>query len=126
MGAGTLVSGVIGVSNIMLITVKERTREFGIKRAVGATPLSILGQIILESMFLTTITGLAGIIAGVWLLEGVSTAIAGMDTGMFKNPEIDIRAALKALVILVLCGTAAGMIPAKRAISVKPIDAIRK
>ncbi len=126
IGAGTLVSGVIGVSNIMLITVKERTKEFGIKRAIGATPLNIITQVILESVSLTALTGFLGIAAGVWALEGISSLIAGMNTGMFKNPGVDLSVTLKALSVLIIFGTLAGLIPARGAVSVKPIDAIRK
>jgi len=126
VGTGTLLSGVIGVSNIMLVIIKERTREIGIKRALGATPWAVISQIMLESLFLTSITGFFGMTAGIWLTEGVARSIAGMKTGMFANPEVDISVAMKAVMVLIVSGTFAGLIPAKRAVSVKPIDAIRK
>ncbi len=126
VGIGTLVAGVIGVSNIMLIVVKERTKEIGIKRALGATPWKIVGQIILESVFLTTIAGYFGLISGVGILELVNAAMgANPDGGMFKNPQVDINIAITALSILIVSGALAGFIPARRAIQVKPIEALR-
>jgi putative ABC transport system permease protein len=125
VGTGTLLSGVIGVSNIMLVIVRERTKEFGIKRAIGATPWSIISHIIMESVFLTSVTGFVGMVLGIWSLEGVALILLNMDSGMFRNPGVDIGIAVKALIILIVSGTLAGLIPAKRAISIKPIDAIR-
>ncbi len=126
VGIGTLMAGVIGVSNIMLIIVKERTNEIGIRRALGAPPSDIMRQIMMESVVLTTIAGYFGLVAGVGILELVSSAIGsgGGDT-MFTNPEIDLQVAVKALVTLVICGALAGLIPAFRAIRIKPIEAIR-
>lgn len=126
VGIGTLLAGVIGVSNIMLIVVKERTKEIGIKRALGATPWKIIGQIILESVFLTTFAGYFGLILGIGLLELINTMIgADPEGGMFKNPHVDINVALTALTILIVSGALAGFIPARRAIQVKPIEALR-
>jgi len=125
VGIGTLIAGVIGVSNIMLVIIKERTREIGIKRAIGATPFSIVAQIIQESIFLTSIAGFWGLVAGVWILEGVASSLPESDTGMFANPEVDFNIAIKALILLIIAGALAGLIPAKRAVSIKPIDAIR-
>ncbi len=122
----SLLAGVIGVSNIMLIIVKERTREIGIKRAIGATPLNITGQIIMETVFLTTISGYMGLFLGVGLLELTSIAIekaGGLE--MFKSPEVDFKIALTAFGILVISGIIAGLIPAKRAVDIQPVDAIR-
>ncbi len=127
VGIGTLTAGVIGVSNIMLIIVKERTKEIGIRRAIGATPSSIITQIILESVTLTSIAGYFGLVLGVVVTELVSNAI-GDDPGadsMFLNPTIDLKVALTALVILVVSGALAGFIPARKAIKIKPIDALR-
>ncbi|MBN3035743.1 MAG: ABC transporter permease [Bacteroidales bacterium] len=127
VGTGTLLAGVIGVGNIMLIVVRERTKEIGIQRAIGATPASIIGQIIIESVLLTTIAGYFGLVLGVGLLEGLNYLLTqtGADSSMFTNPEIDFKMAVRALLILVVAGTLAGMIPARRAVSIKPIDALR-
>jgi putative ABC transport system permease protein len=124
VGIGTLFAGVIGVSNIMLIVVKERTREIGIRRALGAPPASIVAQIILESVFLTSFAGYLGLVAGVGLLELVSSAL-GDSGGMFRYPEVDFGVAVKALIILVVAGAFAGLIPAKRAVSVNTVEALR-
>ncbi len=117
-------AGVIGVSNIMLIVVKERTKEFGIKRAVGATPTKIIVQVIQESVFLTTMAGYIGLSFGVGLLELISYAMdaSGADTDMFSNPMIDFDKAIIALIILIISGIFAGFIPAKKAVSIKPIE----
>ena len=126
VGIGTLFAGVIGVSNIMLIVVKERSKEIGIKRALGATPWKIIGQIILESVFLTTIAGYLGLVIGIGILELVNTLMGvNPDGGMFKNPEVDLNVALTALSILIVSGALAGFIPARRAVQVKPIEALR-
>ncbi|HYW94900.1 MAG TPA: ABC transporter permease [Bacteroidales bacterium] len=127
VGIGTLLAGVIGVSNIMLVIVKERTREIGIQRALGATPLHIIIQIINESVFLTTLAGYTGLVAGVMVVEGVNYLLskAGGDASFFKNPEIDFRVALISLLILVISGVLAGMVPARRALNIKPIEALR-
>jgi len=126
VGIGTLMAGVIGVSNIMVIVVKERTKEFGIKRAVGATPLKIIVQVVQESVFLTIIAGYVGLSLGVGLLELISYAMnqAGADTDMFSNPSIDFQKALTALILLVVSGIFAGFIPARRAVAIKPIEAL--
>lgn len=127
VGVSTLVAGVIGVGNIMLIVVKERTKEIGIRRAMGASPWSIIQQILLETIFMTSISGYLGLLSGVALIETVSTftqeGFAGSQ--MFRNPEVDLQVVLTALVILVISGALAGIIPAQRAISIKPVDAIR-
>ena len=127
VGIGTLIAGVIGVSNIMLVIVKERTKEIGIQRAIGATPAKIIGQIIMESVFLTAFAGYIGLVVGVGIIEGVNYLLesSGANTEMFKHPEVDFNIAISALIILVISGVFAGMIPAKRAISIKPIDALR-
>ncbi|MCF8254665.1 MAG: ABC transporter permease [Bacteroidia bacterium] len=125
VGIGTLLAGVIGVSNIMLIIVKERTREIGVRRALGATPASIISQIVMESILLTSMAGYFGMLAGVFLMEGINMAIAGQDTGMFYQPGVQLDIVLKALGILVVCGALAGIIPARKAISISPVDALR-
>lgn len=127
VGVFTLIAGVIGVSNIMLVIVKERTREIGIKRAVGATPVAVIGQIIMEAVLLTSAAGYIGLVFGVALVESVSNALKayGNKVDMFRNPEVDLTAAIIALTILVVSGALAGLIPGKRAVSVKPVEAIR-
>jgi len=127
VGIGTLMAGIIGVSNIMLIIVKERTKEIGIQRAIGATPATVISQIIIESVFLTALAGYIGLVLGVGLVELVNYALVEFGTGseMFSNPEVDFTLAMRALFILILAGVFAGLIPAKRAVSIKPIDALR-
>ena len=127
VGIGTLLAGVIGVSNIMLVVVKERTREIGIQRALGATPWIIISQIITEAVVLTTFSGYFGLTAGVGLLELIDYLLGktGANTDMFLHPGIDFNVAVTALTILVVAGAVAGMIPARKAVSVKPIDALR-
>ncbi len=127
VGIGTLLAGVIGVSNIMLVIVKERTKEIGIQRALGATPINVIMQIINEAVFLTSIAGSIGLVAGFWLVELINFIMesSGSSGEMFKNPEVDFRIAISALIILIISGIFAGLIPAKRAVSIKPIDALR-
>lgn len=127
VGIGTLFAGVIGVSNIMLIVVKERTKEIGIQRALGATPLLIKTQIVLESVFLTTVAGYVGLTLGIGVLELINNLLisSGASTDMFNNPEVDFNKAILALVVLVVAGMLAGLIPAQRAVQLKPIDALR-
>lgn len=124
VGIGTLLAGVIGISNIMLIVVKERTKEIGVKRALGAVPSQIIGQIVIESVFLTSIAGYFGLISGIFLLEGLNSAI-GNSGEMFTNPTVDINVALIALSILIVSGAIAGLIPASKAIAIKPVEALR-
>lgn len=127
VGIGTLMAGVIGVSNIMLIIVKERTKEIGIQRALGATPWQIRKQIVIESIMLTAFAGYFGLVIGVGVLELINYIMiqAGANTEMFLHPEVDFQKASLALVILVISGAFAGLIPANRAVRIKPIDALR-
>ncbi len=127
VGIGTLLAGVIGISNIMLVIVKERTKEIGIQRALGATPLQIMSQIITESVFLTSVAGYLGLTAGVGLVELINYLLVKfqVDNEMFKHPEVDFQIAIISLVILIIAGALAGLIPARRAIRIKPIDALR-
>jgi putative ABC transport system permease protein len=127
VGIGTLLAGVVGVSNIMMIIVKERTKEIGIQRALGASPASVISQIITESVFLTAIAGYFGLVIGVAIIEGVNYLLISTNaaTGMFANPSVDFAVAIKALIVLVISGAVAGLIPANRAVSIKPIDALR-
>jgi putative ABC transport system permease protein len=123
VGTGTLLAGVIGISNIMLIVVKERTREIGVKRALGAVPGQIVGQIIMEAIFLTAISGYFGLVLGIGLLELLSSAIG--EGEMFTNPTVDLMVAVKALTVLIFSGALAGLIPASRAVAIKPVEALR-
>ena len=127
VGIGTLLAGVIGVSNIMLVIVKERTKEIGIQRAIGATPAKIVSQIITESVFLTSFAGYIGLVIGIGLIELVNFALIKfeVESNMFRNPEVNFQIAITALIILIITGAFAGFVPAKRAINVKPIDALR-
>lgn len=127
VGIGTLLAGIIGVSNIMLIIVKERTREIGVKRALGATPLNIISQIILESVTLTTLAGYIGLVIGVALLSLIDKIMmsSGANSQFFLHPEINFNVGITALAVLVISGIFAGMIPAKRAVSIKPVEALR-
>ena len=130
VGIGTLMAGVIGVSNIMLVIVRERTKEIGVQRALGAKPWTIISQIMLESVVLTTVAGYIGLSLGVGLLELVSKVLESNSQGgnevFFRNPEVNINIALAALSVLVFAGLFAGSIPAKRALSIKPIEALRE
>ncbi len=132
IGIFTLLSGIVGVSNIMLITVKERTREFGIRKALGAKPFSILWLIIVESVTITTFFGYIGMVAGIGATEwmnaafGTQTADAGMfQARMFSDPTVDIGIAIQATLTLIVAGTLAGFFPAKKAVSISPIEALR-
>lgn len=127
VGILVLLSGIIGISNIMLIVVKERTNEIGIRRALGATPWAIRGQILLESIFLTIISGMAGIALATGIIALINSQLSGMDTSemMFANPSVDLGVVFIALSILIISGLIAGLIPAQNAIRVKPVDALR-
>jgi putative ABC transport system permease protein len=126
VGLGTLLAGGIGVSNIMLVTVRERTKEIGIRRALGATPNNIISQIMSESIILTLIAGIMGLMVGVGLLQIVGVIMKATGNEFFKDPQISFFVALISLFILLLIGTLAGFIPANRAMSIKPIEAIRE
>jgi len=123
VGILTLLAGIIGISNIMLVIIKERTKEIGIRRSIGARPGNITGQIMLEAMTLTFIAGYFGLVAGI----GVLQLINGMqiESGFFKNPEVGLSTAVVALGILIASGLIAGWIPARRALAIKPVDALR-
>ena len=127
VGILTLLAGVIGTSNIMLVIVRERTKEIGIQRALGATPMKIIRQIVTESIFLNTVAGYTGLLLSAGLVELIGFFLGQIqaDISYFKNPEINLKVAILALVILVVSGALAGLIPARRAISIKPIDALR-
>ncbi|QOG02531.1 ABC transporter permease [Flavobacterium sp. MDT1-60] len=128
VGTLVLISGVIGISNIMLIVVKERTKEIGIRRALGATPGAIRGQILSESIFLTIISGMFGIAVATGIIAILNMVLDSMPPGsntMFANPSVDLGVVFVALLILVGSGLLAGFIPAQTAINVKPVDALR-
>lgn len=132
IGIFTLLSGIVGVSNIMLITVKERTREFGIRKALGAKPFSILWLIIVESVSITAFFGYIGLVGGIAATELMDKLMGSqtMDTGawtetLFTNPTVDIGIAIQATLTLIIAGTIAGFLPARKAVSIKPIEALR-
>ena len=126
VGIATIIAGVIGIGNILLISVKERTKELGVRRALGATPAEVRNQIILESVFLTVVAGILGIILGAFVLAGINAATIDMTDFPYTNPTVPISFVLGALFIMVFLGTLIGLIPAQRAISIKPIDALRE
>ncbi len=132
VGIGTLIAGAVGVSNIMLVIINERTKEIGIQRAIGAGPKVIIGQIISESVFLTTVAGFVGLAFGTMVLSLVSMLINQANAAggseekvFFINPEIGIFIAVSALAILIITGVIAGLIPARKAVKIKPIEALR-
>ena len=128
VGIGTLLSGVVGVSNIMLVTIKERTREIGVRRALGAKPAVIIRQVMAESLLLTILAGIVGLVLGVAIMAVVAGFVNNTpsDEVMFLDPQIGFGAAIAATVIIVLSGLLSGVLPATRAIQIKAIDAIRE
>ncbi|MDG2108612.1 MAG: ABC transporter permease [Flavobacteriaceae bacterium] len=122
VGLGTLIAGIIGISNIMVFVVKERTKELGIRKALGATPKSVIQMILQESVFITTISGYIGLFLGIIVLENIGLKL---EEYFIKNPYIDLGTSIAATIILILFGAIAGYIPAKRASSIKPIVALR-
>ncbi|MFT7442886.1 MAG: putative ABC transport system permease protein [Maribacter sp.] len=126
VGIATLIAGVFAIGNILLITVKERTKEIGIRRAIGATPKSIRQQIVLESVFLTTVAGMLGIIFGSFVLFIIDTAFGQGEDAALVNPTVDIPIILIAFATLIILGTLIGLIPAHMATVVKPIEALRE
>lgn len=127
VGIGTLLAGIVGVSNIMIITVKERTREIGIRKALGARPSEIIFSLLMESILVTGVAGYSGLVLGIGLLEGVSALLIKLhiELPFFQRPEIDLGIALSALLLLVLAGVLAGLMPALRAARIMPIEAMR-
>lgn len=125
VGIATILAGVIGIGNILLISVKERTKELGVRRALGATPREVRAQIILESVFLTMVAGVMGIILGAGVLSLINSFTKDIDFP-YTNPTVPIPYVLGALLIMVVLGTLIGLIPAQRAVSIKPIDALRE
>lgn len=124
VGIGSLLAGVIGVGNIMLIIVKERTKEIGIRKALGATPSSIVSMILLESVFITTIAGYLGLLTATGIIAGMSFAV-GEGNEFFANPEVDFVVGFGALVILVISGALTGLVPALNAANINPVIALK-
>jgi len=134
IGIGTLTAGIVGVSNIMLITVRERTREFGIRKAIGATPFSILKLIIVESILITAVFGYLGMILGIGLTEGINSVMEMMNAGknvsqddmsIFLNPTVNLSVALSATALIIGAGVLAGYFPARKAVKITAIEAMR-
>ena len=130
VGCGSLLAGLIGISNIMLVTVKERTQEIGIRRALGARPSTIVLQILAESLVLTSMAGLAGLLSGVWILrlvDIVTSAMPKTDAGFsIQHPQIDFSVAIAATLVIIAGGLLAGWLPARRALHIKAIEALRE
>jgi putative ABC transport system permease protein len=130
IGMGTLTAGIIGISNIMLITVRERTREIGIRKALGAKPSSILGSIMMESVFITSVFGYVGMFLGIGLGEIVNSILEASEMEssslMFKNPTINVNVALGAMIVLIFSGLIAGYFPAWKAVKIQPVVAMRE
>jgi putative ABC transport system permease protein len=122
----SIVIGVVGVSSIMTVVVKERTREIGIRKAIGATPFAVVSSIMFESVLITAFAGYLGMLLGIGLLEIINSAFPDGMHEMFVNPEVDIQTVMNATIVLVVCGSLAGFIPAYRAASIKPIEALRE
>ncbi len=127
VGILTLLAGAVGISNIMLVVVKERTKEIGIRRALGAKPWQVMQQIVLEAVTLTLLAGYGGLVFGLALLELVGWGMDSFnaDTGMFGTPYVQLELAVVALIVLIISGIFAGLIPASRAVRIRPVDALR-
>lgn len=124
IGIGTIIAGIVGISNIMLIAVKERTREIGIRKALGASPGSIVALILSESVIITAVSGYMGLVAGVAVIELVAVHLPAIE--LFRHPEIDFRVAMGALALLVVSGSLAGFVPARRAAAILPVEALKE
>jgi putative ABC transport system permease protein len=125
VAVGTILAGAIGVGNIMLIVVKERTREIGLRKALGATPFSIVMMILQEALFITIVAGYSGLVLGALIIEGIAQLMAGSTAGFFGAPEVEFGTALVALAVLVIAGVFASMLPAAKAAAVNPIVALQ-
>jgi putative ABC transport system permease protein len=123
IGIGTIIAGIVGISNIMLISVKERTQEIGVRKALGAQPWSIISMVLQESILLTTMAGYIGLVLGVGVLEIANKMIP--PNKAFINPSADIKVAISATIILIVAGAIAGFFPARQAAMIKPIEALR-
>ena len=122
VGIGTLIAGIIGISNIMVFVVKERTKELGIRKALGASPKSVISMVLQESIFITTVSGYLGMFFAVLILKNIGNRL---EDYFIKNPYISLSTAFFATIVLILFGAIAGYVPAKRAASIKPIVALR-
>ncbi|MFV0484284.1 MAG: ABC transporter permease [Bacteroidales bacterium] len=125
VGSGMLLAGIIGISNIMVFIVKERSKEIGIQRALGATPNVIIKHIVIESLFLTLVAGVMGLALGIILLYGFEIVLSQQEGMFFGTPEVSTGFAISALIVLSVAGVVAGFIPARRAMKIEPIEAIR-
>ncbi len=128
IGLLTMLSGIVGVSNIMFVSVRERTHEIGVRRAIGAKPRSILRQIILESVAITTLFGYVGIVFGVLAAQGIAALTAGDGEGghqILKDPTVDLAIAFQVTLVLIIAGALAGLFPAMKSLKIKPVEALR-
>lgn len=127
VGIGTLLAGIVGVSNIMLIVVKERTKEIGVRKALGATPGSIIRMVLTESVFITSISGYLGLIVGTLVIGTINYVMVAnqLEPDNFYNPQVNLGVGLGAMILLVLAGAAAGLIPAIQAANVNPVEALK-
>ena len=123
-----MIAGIVGISNIMLITVRERTKEFGIRKSIGAKPMSIIKLIITESLLITGVFGYIGMITGIAVTEAVNKfmPVGGSENGVvFKNPTVDLKIVIAATIVLIIAGVLAGYFPARKVVKIKPIEALR-
>jgi putative ABC transport system permease protein len=125
VGALILLAGIISITNIMLITVGERTKEFGVRRAMGAQPIRIISQVLGETAFLTIVSGLIGLVWGALLVKAVQWLSGSIESEVFRNPHISLKIALLCTGIMIVAGVVGGLLPALRATSIKPVDALR-
>jgi len=123
VGVGTLLAGIVGVSNIMLVSVKERTREIGIRKALGATPFSIISLIVGEAVIVTSVAGYSGLLAGIAVIELAARYLK--DVPYMRQPDVDLTVALTAAALLVTSGALAGFFPARHAARISPTEALR-
>ena len=123
VGIGTLIAGIMGVSNVLMIAVRERTREIGIRKAVGGTPVSIVSLLLQEAVLMTSMAGCIGLVLGVAILDVMSRMLPQSE--YFRSPQVDLHAAVSAMLILVAAGAIAGFFPARRAAAIRPVEALR-